>query len=185
MQEACVNTTHRVLLVSRGTVRDSRLPRLLKYSALPSLIMPQPPPICPPFMLCQSGLSLPSKPSVSSVGLATAGTQLSCSTVGQQLKRMKHEETQHFGFYTIFQMHHLCIPYHRNTLRRCNPHVPHSGWDRARRCRPHPKQKVEHLYTHCSPETSGTWFYWTLERRELDFRRNGADISIMLISTLA
>lgn len=43
--------------------------------------MPQPPPICPPLRLCHSALNFPSKPSVSSVGLATEGTQLSCSTV--------------------------------------------------------------------------------------------------------
>lgn len=170
-----MNTTHRVLLVSRGTVRDSRLPGLLKYSALPSLMMPQPPPICPPLRLCQSGLSFPSKPSVSSVGLATDGTQLSCSTAGKQLEYIKLEETQPFGFYTILQEHHLCIPYHRNTLQRCNLHVPHSSLDRARRCRLHPKQKVEHLYKHCSPGTSGTWFYWKLERRQLDLCRNRAD----------
>lgn len=179
IQKAFVKTTHRVLLVSRGTVRASRLPGLLKYSALPSLMMPQPPPICPPLRLCQSGLSFPSNPSVSSVGLATDGTQLSCSTVGKKLKRIKQDKIQPFGLQTIFQVHYLCIPCHRSTRQRCNLHVPHSGLDRALRCRPHPKQKVEHLYKDCSLGTSGIWFYWKLERDKVGLGRNGADISSM------
>lgn len=76
-----VDSPHRVLVVSRGTVRASLLPGLLKYRALPSPMMPHPPPICPPLRLCQRGLNFPSKPSVSSVGPATDGTQLSCSTI--------------------------------------------------------------------------------------------------------
>lgn len=169
-----------MLLVSRGTVRASRPPGLLKYRALPSLMMPQPPPICPPLRLCQSGLSFPSKPSVSSVGLATDGTQLSCSTVEKQLKCLNDEGIQPFGLHTIVQAHYLCIPYHRNTLQRCNLHGPRSGLDRAQRCRPHPKQKLEHLCKHCSPGTSGTWFYWKRKRRQLELCINGAVNSVML-----
>lgn len=84
-----VHFTHRVLVVSSGTVRASLLPGLLKYSAFPSPMMPQPPPICPPLTLCQSGLSFPSNPSVSSVGVATDGTQLSCSTVDKNNMQSK------------------------------------------------------------------------------------------------
>lgn len=68
--------TDRVLVVSSGAVRASRRPRLLKYSALPSLMVPQPSPICPPLRLCHSELSFPSKSSESSVGLGADGTQL-------------------------------------------------------------------------------------------------------------
>lgn len=142
-------------------------------------MMPQPPPICPPLRLCQSGLSFPSNPSVNSVGLATDGTQLSCSTAGKQLKRIKHDKIKPFGLQTIFQVHYLCIPCHRSTHQRCNLRVPHSGLDRALKCRPHPKQKVEHLYKHCSLGTSGIWFYWKLERDKVELGRNGADIFTM------
>lgn len=77
-QQCC--GTDRVFVVSSGMVRASRLPRLLKYSALPSLMVPQPSPMCPPFRLCHSGLSFPSKSSTSSVGLGADGTQLDRST---------------------------------------------------------------------------------------------------------
>ncbi len=136
-------------------------------------MMPQPPPICPPLRLCHSGLSFPSKPSVSSVGLATDGTQLSCSTIKKIGNyRVKHINIQEkFDLLFIFQVHclpsssvlYLCIPYHRSKHQRCNLRVPHSGLDRAQRCRPHPRQKVEHLCTCCSPGTNGTGFYWKYE----------------------
>lgn len=77
---------------------------------------------------------------------------------------------------------YLCIPYHRSTLQRCNPHVPHSGLDRAQRCRPHPKQKVEHLCTHCSPGTNGTWFYWEMRGYRLGYERNTVHIYTMLVN---
>jgi len=163
-----MKSPHRVLVVSRGTVCASLLPGLLKYRALPSPMMPHPPPIFPPLRLCQRGLSFPSKPSISSVGLATDGTQLSCSTIEYKRKpegivdRWKTLSILLLSISTFSLLYlylYLWIPYHRSRLQRCNLHVPRSGLDKAQKCRRHPGRKAEHLCTCCSPGTSGTWFY--------------------------